>query len=213
MEADGRGWRGMRGTGGRPFPICPPATPSSSSIVAWIPPRSTGWGRRPRITSTLRGPGGKGCRGAVPCRWGRRARAGSAGRETDRPPGGHSFKVSPPEPVDRDLKRLARIAARAPTLILCDNEGQLERLGGGVGGGGGGRGGPPRGPRPPRRYRAALAAPGVGPLRPGDYVVHLEHGIGRYRGTQTIAMTEGAMEVAVLEYQGGDRLNVPLYTT
>jgi transcription-repair coupling factor (superfamily II helicase) len=57
------------------------------------------------------------------------------------------------------------------------------------------------------------------PLAPGDYVVHLEHGIGIYRGLQTIAVGGGAegagaggpLEVAVVEYEGGDRLNVPLY--
>ncbi|MGH7700299.1 MAG: transcription-repair coupling factor, partial [Gemmatimonadales bacterium] len=46
---------------------------------------------------------------------------------------------------------------------------------------------------------------------PGDYVVHLEHGIGVYRGLQTIQVGDGALEVAVVEYAGGDRLNVPVY--
>jgi transcription-repair coupling factor (superfamily II helicase) len=51
------------------------------------------------------------------------------------------------------------------------------------------------------------------PLTPGGYVVHLEHGIGIYRGLQTIAVGAdgGTLEVAVVEYEGGDRLNVPLY--
>jgi len=164
-----------------------------------------------------------------------------AGLEIERAPVSHWFKLFPPEPVDRDLKRLARIVAQSPTLVLCDNEGQLERLEELLSDGGDVRRLPAtltlavgalhggfvlpgltvltdheifrraRRVRRTRRYRAALAAPGVGPLRPGDYVVHLEHGIGIYRGTQTIAVSEGAMEVAVLEYQGGDRLNVPLY--
>src|SRR5205814_1237508 len=39
------------------------------------------------------------------------------------------FPIAPPEPVDRDIKRLRRIVAtEPPTVILCDNEGQLERL-------------------------------------------------------------------------------------
>src|SRR6267378_6115872 len=39
------------------------------------------------------------------------------------------FPIAPPEPVDRDIKRLRRIVATEPaTVILCDNEGQLERL-------------------------------------------------------------------------------------
>ncbi|MBI2615365.1 MAG: hypothetical protein HYW52_06795, partial [Gemmatimonadetes bacterium] len=138
--------------------------------------------------------------------------------EIERAPVDHWFRLFPPEPVDRDLKRLARMVAQTPTLILCDNEGQLERLEELLGDGGE----VPRLPatltlavgalhggfvlpgltvltdheifsrarrvRRARRYRAALAAPGVGPLSPGDYVVHLEHGIGIYRGTQTIAV-------------------------
>ena len=42
-------------------------------------------------------------------------------------------------------------------------------------------------------------------------MVHLEHGVGIYRGLQTIFVGESTVEVAVIEYEGGDRLNVPLY--
>jgi transcription-repair coupling factor (superfamily II helicase) len=42
-------------------------------------------------------------------------------------------------------------------------------------------------------------------------VVHLDHGIGVYRGIQTIMVGESTLEVAIVEYEGGDRLNVPLY--
>src|SRR5207302_1378587 len=39
------------------------------------------------------------------------------------------FPIVPPERVDRDLKQLRRIVAGGPaTVILCDNEGQVERL-------------------------------------------------------------------------------------
>src|SRR6266545_4686266 len=39
------------------------------------------------------------------------------------------FPLTPPEHVDRDLKRLRQIVTEPPaTVILCDNEGQLERL-------------------------------------------------------------------------------------
>jgi transcription-repair coupling factor (superfamily II helicase) len=48
-------------------------------------------------------------------------------------------------------------------------------------------------------------------LKPGDYVVHLEHGVGIYRGIETIFVGQSTIEVAVVEYEGGDRLNVPLY--
>jgi transcription-repair coupling factor (superfamily II helicase) len=146
------------------------------------------------------------------------------------------FPLAAPEHVDRDLKRLKQIIATPPpTVILCDNEGQLERLEEllgveratlAVGALDGGFIMPTlrvltdheifrraRRIRRPRRYRSAVTAAVTRPLTPGGYVVHLEHGIGIYRGLQTIAVgAEGVtLEVAVVEYEGGDRLNVPLY--
>ncbi len=146
------------------------------------------------------------------------------------------FPLAPPEHVDRDLKRLRQIVAEPPpTVILCDNEGQLERLEEllgpdratlAVGALDGGFNLPTlrvltdheifrraRRLRRPRRYRSAVTTAASRPLTPGGYVVHLEHGIGIYRGLQTIAVgADGAtLEVAVVEYEGGDRLNVPLY--
>jgi len=146
------------------------------------------------------------------------------------------FPLAPPEHIDRDLKRLRQIVAQPPpTVILCDNEGQLERLEEllgtdratlAVGALDGGFIMPTlrvltdheifrraRRLRRPRRYRSAVTTAASRPLTPGGYVVHLEHGIGIYRGLQTIAVgADGAtLEVAVVEYEGGDRLNVPLY--
>jgi transcription-repair coupling factor (superfamily II helicase) len=170
----------------------------------------------------------------------RRLWGGLARLELDREPLEQDFALVPPPPIERDLKRLVRWLAGRPALLLCDNEGQLERLEELLSEGGEGEVpgrlvlavgavhggfqlpdlvvltdheifGRPRRVRPTRRYRAALGSPGAGSLKPGDYVVHLEHGIGIYRGTQTIEVGAGALEVAVLEYQGGDRLNVPLY--
>jgi len=172
-----------------------------------------------------------------PAGWrGRVARFGRASlgvTETDQ-----RFPLGPPEPVERDLKRLRLIVASPPppaTVILCDNEGQLERLeellGEGratlaVGALDGGFVLPAlrvftdheifrraRRLRRPRRYRSAALVAAARPLAPGGYVVHLEHGIGIYRGLQTIAVGAegGTLEVAVVEYEGGDRLNVPLY--
>ena len=62
-----------------------------------------------------------------------------------------------------------------------------------------------------RRYRQAAPSLATGTLTAGDYVVHLDHGIGIYRGIQTIMVGESTIEVAIVEYEGGDRLNVPLY--
>lgn len=144
----------------------------------------------------------------------------------------------PPERIDREIPRLrAVLAGGQPTLILCDNEGQLERLEELLSEG-------HRGPhatlavgaldggfvlpalrvltdheifrrarrlRRPRRYREAAPSAATGALAAGDYVVHLDHGIGIYRGIDTITVGGGVLEVAVVEYEGGDRLNVPLY--
>ena len=62
-----------------------------------------------------------------------------------------------------------------------------------------------------RRYRQAAPSAATGTLTLGDYVVHLDHGIGIYRGIDTVTVGESTLEVAVVEYEGGDRLNVPLY--
>jgi len=62
-----------------------------------------------------------------------------------------------------------------------------------------------------RRYGTGVALETVTGLKSGDYVVHLEHGVGIYRGIEKIFVRESTIEVAVIEYEGGDRLNVPLY--
>jgi transcription-repair coupling factor (superfamily II helicase) len=149
------------------------------------------------------------------------------------------FGFFPPERIDRDLNRLrGLLASEIPTLILCDNEGQLERMEELLEEGGrrGGRatlaigaldGGfvmptlrvltdheifrRARRLRRPRRYREAAPSSATGTLTLGDYVVHLDHGIGIYRGIETITAGESTLEVAIVEYEGGDRLNVPLY--
>ncbi|HYK91371.1 MAG TPA: transcription-repair coupling factor, partial [Acidobacteriota bacterium] len=47
-------------------------------------------------------------------------------------------------------------------------------------------------------------------LRPGDYVVHVDHGIGRFDGLKNIEMQEGAKEFVLLTYQDEARLYVPV---
>ena len=149
------------------------------------------------------------------------------------------FGFFPPERIDRDLNRLrALLGSDPPSLILCDNEGQLERMEElledgarfraraslAIGALDGGFVMPSlrvltdheifrraRRLRRPRRYRQAAPSAATGALTYGDYVVHLEHGIGVYRGIQTITVGESTLEVAIVEYEGGDRLNVPLY--
>ncbi len=47
-------------------------------------------------------------------------------------------------------------------------------------------------------------------LKVGDPVVHEQHGIGRYMGLETLALEDGASEFLLLEYEGGDKLYVPV---
>ncbi len=47
-------------------------------------------------------------------------------------------------------------------------------------------------------------------LQVGDYVVHVEHGIGQYLGLREIEQSDGKAEFMLLEYAEGARLYVPL---
>jgi transcription-repair coupling factor (superfamily II helicase) len=68
-------------------------------------------------------------------------------------------------------------------------------------------------PRPQRRRRRArvddwLAS--LAQLSPDDYVVHLDHGIGVYRGLRHMQVADTEGDYLHLEYAGGDRLYVPV---
>lgn len=47
-------------------------------------------------------------------------------------------------------------------------------------------------------------------LQIGDPVVHIDHGVGRYGGLQTLTVGGQLAEFLTLEYQGGDKLYVPV---
>ncbi|MCX5763243.1 MAG: transcription-repair coupling factor, partial [Gemmatimonadetes bacterium] len=164
------------------------------------------------------------------------------------PPEGPSivnFPLRRPETIDRDMNRLsALVRGPTPTLILCDNAGQAERLEEllnegkrgastamlAIGALGGGFIIPAVGDelglrvltdheifrrerriRRARRYASGAAIEAITALKSGDFVVHLEHGVGIYRGLSTIFQGDTTLEVIVIEYEGGDKLNVPLY--
>jgi transcription-repair coupling factor (superfamily II helicase) len=151
--------------------------------------------------------------------------------------------------IDRHIDRLVAslreaLEADARVLILCDNEGQLERLEEILEDTAGastlrkitlGLGPPAAGfviasaepplwlftdheifrrqrrsrRRPQAASRAALDT--LSALSPGDYVVHLDHGIGRYRGLERVKIGGEELETLVVEYAGGDILRVPHY--
>jgi transcription-repair coupling factor (superfamily II helicase) len=47
-------------------------------------------------------------------------------------------------------------------------------------------------------------------LSPGDLVVHVDHGIGRYEGLTQIPVQKAPHDCVALEYAGGDKLYVPV---
>ncbi len=60
------------------------------------------------------------------------------------------------------------------------------------------------------RRRTARQASLVSELKPGDYVVHVEHGIGRFTGTGRNPRDDGDREYLVLRYAHDDLLYVPV---
>ena len=47
-------------------------------------------------------------------------------------------------------------------------------------------------------------------LKPGDYVVHINHGIGRYLGLQTLTKNGLLKDYLAVEYKGKDKLYIPV---
>jgi transcription-repair coupling factor (superfamily II helicase) len=156
------------------------------------------------------------------------------------------FRALPPEPIDRDMGRLGEVLRAASargerTLILCDNQGQLERLQellddlkvartvelgiGSIGGGFVLADAEPatrvltdheifrrsRRIRRRRRFRGGAALESVAALKPGDYVVHMDHGIGQFRRMERVRLGEEEFETLVIEYAGGELLRVPVH--
>ncbi|MSR35777.1 MAG: transcription-repair coupling factor [Gemmatimonadetes bacterium] len=163
--------------------------------------------------------------------------------------GGDLALGAEPTPViERDIDRLDAFlregAARsARTLLLCDNEGQAQRLEEILGGKravlpigaqvmvGSLEAGfvldsaePPlrvlndheifrrtRRVRRGRRFRGAVALESLAQLTPGDFVVHLDHGVGQFLGLQRVTVAGEEIESLAIEYAGGEVLRVPVY--
>jgi transcription-repair coupling factor (superfamily II helicase) len=155
--------------------------------------------------------------------------------------------TSPPPTIDRDMGRLKaylRVGAARDeeTLLLCDNDGQLQRLeeilGGptqippgtrlGLGSLAEGFELPDASPplrvvndheifrrarrlRRTRRFRGAMALESLAQLRPGDFVVHMDHGVGRFAGLEHIEVAGEEMEVLAIQYAGEEVLRLPVY--
>ncbi|MDD4616067.1 MAG: transcription-repair coupling factor, partial [Alphaproteobacteria bacterium] len=65
--------------------------------------------------------------------------------------------------------------------------------------------------RAPKKRRAAKQFQlELGSLNPGDFVVHSEHGIGRYEGLENVTVLGISHDCVKLIYDGGDKLFVPV---
>jgi transcription-repair coupling factor (superfamily II helicase) len=60
------------------------------------------------------------------------------------------------------------------------------------------------------RSKAASFCSDISDLKPGDYIVHMDHGIGQFEGLRQVAVEGAAGEFMLLRYAGDARLYVPL---
>jgi len=66
-------------------------------------------------------------------------------------------------------------------------------------------------PRRVRRPRAVTPEAFFADMAPDDYVVHIEHGIGIFRGLIELTLDGVKREYLEVEYHGGDKLYVPIH--
>lgn len=68
-------------------------------------------------------------------------------------------------------------------------------------------------PKPRLQHRAAAEAPeaSYADLKPGDFVVHVDYGIGRYCGLVKRSLEGVERDFLWVEYDGGDQLYVPVH--
>ena len=64
--------------------------------------------------------------------------------------------------------------------------------------------------QPATKSQMAAFAADIADLKPGDYVVHKQHGVGRFLGLREILQGEQKGDFMLLEYAGEARLYVPL---
>ncbi|HEV2104862.1 MAG TPA: transcription-repair coupling factor [Candidatus Eisenbacteria bacterium] len=149
------------------------------------------------------------------------------------------FDAAPAEPLQRSFERLrthlAELAANGiQPVVLCDNAGQRDRLREMLGDAGATLGVGllsggftfrsagfalltdheifARYRRRRRRLRrtAGLSAAELSALKPGDFVVHEDHGVGVYRGMKRLTLSGQETDCLELAYAGTDVLYVPV---
>ena len=63
-----------------------------------------------------------------------------------------------------------------------------------------------------KKSKQALTLKELSALQPGDYVVHIDHGIGQFGGLQKIDVNGKEQEAIRLSYRGGDVLYVNIHS-
>ncbi len=64
--------------------------------------------------------------------------------------------------------------------------------------------------KPQPKSRTATFLSSLEDLNEGDYVVHVQHGIAKYRGLKRLAVQNFESDYLILEFAGGDKLYIPL---
>jgi transcription-repair coupling factor (superfamily II helicase) len=64
--------------------------------------------------------------------------------------------------------------------------------------------------KPQAKSKAATFLSSLEDLNIGDYVVHVQHGIAKYRGLKRLSVQDFENDYLILEFYGGDTLYVPL---
>jgi transcription-repair coupling factor (superfamily II helicase) len=61
-----------------------------------------------------------------------------------------------------------------------------------------------------RRYRVGSPLESFTDIHPGDYLVHIDYGIGRFLGIERLTLSGGTVECLALQYAEGGKLYVPV---
>jgi transcription-repair coupling factor (superfamily II helicase) len=68
----------------------------------------------------------------------------------------------------------------------------------------------PRRLRYRRKYRTVKGLDSLSAINPGDYLVHVDYGVGSFEGLKVLKIHEGEIECLSICYMGGDRVYVPV---
>ena len=61
-----------------------------------------------------------------------------------------------------------------------------------------------------RKFRGSVAVESLSQLTPGEFIVHMDHGVGQFRGLEHIEAGGQKLEVLAVEYAAGEVLRVPV---